>query len=351
MIHPPRIAYLIEPRFPGGTSAAIATELRAVAKHARIKVYAYASKMFKGRSIARNLAMALDELGIEIEWDPTRIAADLVIVHNPTFLKFDTDFAPKIVTPHLVVVTHENFVRPGGAEPFDVAHCLNMLERSGLALRKSLAPVSRYNRSTVEGWLAAHGMTGVWDVLENDWHNICAVDGASPTDRPRDRRGRHSRSGFEKFPSMADMELIFPETAEANVILGADLFLRYAVQKPHWQLLPFGSVELPEYFDMIDFMIYFCSPTLRESFGRVVSDATAAGKVVITDADTAMNFGDGVIAARPVEVSDIIARLIEKPALYQEHVRKAQSHLETLSAEAFLSRHGDVLTCAGARPK
>ncbi len=351
MIQPPRIAYLIEPRFPGGTSAAIATELRAVSKTASVKIYAYSSKMFKGRSIARSLAIALSELGLEIEWDPERIAADTVIVHNPTFLKFDAVFAPKIVTPHLIVVTHENFTRPGGAEPFDVAHCLALLERSGLALRKSLAPVSQYNRSTVENWLASRSASSAWEVLGENWHNICNVNGAPPTDRPRDRRGRHSRSGFEKFPSMADMDLIFPETAEANVILGADLFLRYAVQKPHWQLLPFGSVELTEYFDMIDFMVYFCAPTLRESFGRVISDATSAGKVVITDADTAMNFGKGVISARPADVSDIIARLIGQPARYQEHVKQAQADLANLSADAFMARHAAVLMHPEVRAK
>jgi hypothetical protein len=36
--------------------------------------------------------------------------------------------------------------------------------------------------------------------MAEDWINICDFPFAPPTPAPRDRRGRHSRPGFEKFP-------------------------------------------------------------------------------------------------------------------------------------------------------
>ncbi|MEM9707334.1 MAG: hypothetical protein AAF871_00960 [Pseudomonadota bacterium] len=343
-----RIAYLIDPRAPGGTSSAVAAELRAIAGLADIRVYAVTSKMFSGAEISKNLREVFDELEIHLIWDSEEIAADVVVAHNLVFLKFETEFPTRIVTPHLVVVVHENFTRRGGYEPFDVAHALGLLARSGAVIRRSLAPVSAFNRETVANWLAGRPEANVWTLLSEDWHNICDHRMIPPTSSPADRRGRHSRAGFEKFPSLDAMDLCFPETAAANVILGADTFIRDGIHRPHWQMLPFGSVELGEYFDMIDFMVYFCAATLQESFGRVVTDAIAAGKVVITDKATAANFGDGVITAEPEDVSDIVDHLVANPSDYVRQATDAQARLGAFSAEAFRARHAGLFDRASS---
>ena len=41
---------------------------------------------------------------------------------------------------------------------------------------------------------------------------------------------------------------------------------------------------------MIDFFVYFTAPTWQESFGRVVAEAIAAGKVVLTNPDIGATF-------------------------------------------------------------
>ena len=348
MRRPSRVAYLIEPRFPGGTSAAVARELEVVREFANVTVNLFWSKMFGAREIARPLQIMLEDPGLAVVKNPSQIAADLVVVHNPCFLKFDTVFPCSIVARHLVAVTHENFLRPGAQETFDVSRCLGYLERSGAALRRSLAPVSRYNRETVVNWLAGRPETGSWQLLPHDWHNICSTGFAPPTTHPADRRGRHSRPGFEKFPALAEMDACFPATAEKNVILGADSFIRDGLTRPHWTMLPFQGIELTEYFEMIDFMIYFCAPTYRESFGRVIADATSAGKVVITDPETASVFGPGVVSAQPSEVNDIVRKLIEAPNLYAAKVQRAQEDLMRFSAEAFRASHQELFSGAGA---
>lgn len=349
MAAPLRIAYVVDPRFPGGTSSAVAAELRLVAGFGRIRVHAVESAMFRGRAIAPVLEAAFDDIGIEPDWDAPVIAADIVILHNPAFLKFQRVFDRRIICRHLIVVTHENFERPGGAAGFDVSSCLNMIDRAALALQRHIAPVSAANRKTVESWFAGEGARAGWQMLPEDWFNICAFDMVPPPATPSDRRGRHSRPGFEKFPALDCLDRCFPDHARANVILGADSLIAQGATRPHWQLLPFGALEVDRYFAMIDFMVYFTSPVWRESFGRVLAEAMAAGKVVISDPDTAATFGGGVIPATPDEVDACIARHLAEPELYRRQVARGQTALVRFSAAAFTSMFGAVCDRAMAR--
>ncbi|HQU68021.1 MAG TPA: hypothetical protein PLI43_07455 [Albidovulum sp.] len=346
---PLRIAYVLDPRFPGGTSSAVAAELKVAARFGRITVHAVEGSMFRGRTVAPALETAFDDLGIEPVWDAPVISADLVILHNPAFLKFERQFGARIFCRDLIAVTHENFERPGGVEGFDAAKCLALIDRATLALRKHVAPVSAANRRTLAGWFARQGAPAGWQVLPDDWFNICAFETLPPTATPADRRGRHSRAGFEKFPSLEIMDRCFPAHAGANVILGADGLIAQRLARPHWTLLPFGAKSVEEYFGMIDFMVYFTSPAWRESFGRVLAEAMAAGKVVISDPATAESFGGGVIGAAPDEVDAIVARHVAEPKLYRAQVARGQAAMARFSAEAFAAMFGAVADRAGGR--
>lgn len=337
MLTRPSVAYVLDPRFPGGTSSAVAAELRAIAPVARPTLHAVSSRMLSGRDMAPVLAEALSDLGMTPVWDAPEIAADTVILHNPAFLKFDADLGRRIVARRLIVVTHENFLRPGGAEGFDVAACLGRIDRGSLALSKVLAPVSAHNRTTVADWAARNGLPEGWSLLPDDWFNICDFALVPPSAHPRDRRGRHSRPGLEKFPGREALDFCFPAHAEANVILGADILMTGPTPS-HWQLHPFRGLELPRYFEMIDFMVYFTAPTWQESFGRVLAEGIAAGKVVISDAATAAGFGGGVLAAEPQEVDGIVSYFVTHPARYATQVKKAQETLGRFSPAAFLKQ-------------
>jgi hypothetical protein len=320
----------MDPRFPGGTSTAAAAELPIVASLARLRVHAVEAAMFGGRELSPALAETFDELGIAPDWDSPVAGADLVVFHNPVFLKFQDDFAKRIVARHLVVVTYENFLRPGGAEAFDVARCLDQIDRAALTLRKSLAPVSALNRATVCDWLQQHPGHGGWQVLDRDWFSICDFPRIAPTSFPSDRRGRLSRPGFEKFPPLSDMDLCFPDHGAANIILGADALLASDLQRPHWTMIPFNGLPVQRFFDMIDFLVHFTAPTWRESFGRAL-----AGKVVISDPETASTFAGAVVPATPAEVDETIAHFVANPALYRSQVLNAQSQLDAFSGRAF----------------
>jgi hypothetical protein len=346
---PLRIAYVLDPRFPGGTSSAVAAELKVAAGFGRITVHAVESSMFRGRTVAPQLQEALDELGLVPVWNAPVITADIVLLHNPAFLKFQRHFGTRILCRDLIVVTHESFERPGGREGFDAAACLALIDRATLALRKQVAPVSAANRRTVTDWFARLGKPAGWQLLPEDWFNICAFEKLPPTAAPADRRGRHSRAGFEKFPALDVLDRCFPDHAGANVILGADSLIAQGVTRPHWTLLPFGAMGVESYFGMIDFMVYFTSPTWRESFGRVLAEAIAAGKVVISDPATAESFSSGVIGAAPEEVDAIVARHVAEPGRYRGQVARGQAALTRFSAEAFAAMFGAVCDRASGR--
>ncbi|PPB82282.1 hypothetical protein LV82_00209 [Albidovulum inexpectatum] len=326
-----RIAYAIDPRFPGGTSSAVAAELGAVAGMASVRVHPVHSRMFRDRPVSPRLAECLASLGIALAAEGETIRGDLVILHNPACLKFQDQAGFQIIARHLVVVTHENFLRPGDAPSFDVAKCLGQIDRASLCARKSLAPISAVNRASIQSWARTNDLPAGWDLLPEDWFNICDAPLRPATDRPRDRRGRHSRPGLEKFPPLRDLELCFPAHAESNVILGADLLMRLPELPTHWRLYPFGGLDLSRYFEMIDFLPYFTSPMWRESYGRVLAEGVAAGKVVLSDPQTAMTFQGAVVATTPAGVDGIIARMIADPGLYRAQVAEGQE---------IIARHG-----------
>ncbi|WP_299506698.1 hypothetical protein [uncultured Roseobacter sp.] len=344
-----RIAYVLDPRFPGGTSSAVAAELEVVSTMAQVQVFGLETDMFSGQRVAPQLSDTLLRLNIPFHWANRDIAADIVIFHNPSCLKFQDTLGVTILARHLVVVTHENFLRPGGAEAFDVAKCLDQIAAASVTLDRWIAPISAWNRSTVTGWDAANRLGAGWSLLDTDWFNICAFDMIPPTSSPRDRRGRHSRPGLEKFPQRDVLEMCFPQTAAINTILGADSLMQADDLPSHWSVHPFGGLTLQQYFDKIDFLVYYTAPTWRESFGRVIAEAVAAGKIAITDPETARTFEGAAISAAPEEIDQVIANYIAAPDRYRADVLSGQQKLARFSAAAFKSRMGNFLTgCAGA---
>lgn len=332
-----RLALVTDPRFPGGTSAAVAAEIRALGGEFAVSINAIETKMFKGRTPHPAIAAAAEEQGLSIHWNPPVVHADTVVFHNPSCLRFDHSLATRFSCADAFVVTHENFVRPTGAEGFDVSACLALIEASLVCGRRRLAPVSSHNRRTVETWL--EGASSAWTLTRHDWFNILDLEVKPPNPRPRDRRGRHSRPGLEKFPGLDAMKAHFPPHAERCAILGGDVILSGPDPAPaHWDVRRFGDLEVAAFLSTIDFFVYFTSPSWRESFGRVVAEAIAAGKLVITDSGTAAPFGPGVVAAHGGEVDGVIREFCADPARYVAAVEAAQAELQQFGAVAFVRR-------------
>ncbi len=331
-----RLALVVDPRFPGGTSVAVAAEIRALARATDLRVVALETKMFAGREIHPAVQAALEANGLDLIWNPAVVRADTIVVHNPSCLRFDSALPVRMSCTRAVVVTHENFVRPNGSEAFDVAACLDLLEARLVCAERSLAPVSPYNRQTVRDWLSRG--TRTWPLADRDWFSILDLELIPPTLHPRDRRGRHSRPGFEKFPHEDLMRAHFPTHAEACIILGGDGLLLAPERLPaHWDVRPFGASEVADFLKEIDFFVYFTNPLWRDSFGRVIAEAIAAGKVVLTDALTATSFPGAVVVSDGSDVDRLIRELVRDPIRYGDIARRAQATLARLSPDAFVT--------------
>lgn len=332
-----RLALVIDPRFPGGTSRAVAEEIRALGGEVDLSVCALETAMFKGREINPSLASALDETGLDLNWNPKVVHADTIVVHNPSCLRFDARLVTRLSCAQAIVVTHENFLRPGDAESFDVARCLDLLDAAIVCGRRVLAPVSRHNRQTVEAWLARDRRA--WDLCSRDWINILDLTVTPPNPAPRDRRGRHSRPGPEKFPPLETMRAHFPPHSDRCIILGADCLMNGPEAPPaHWDLRRFGESDVQRFLAEIDFFVCFTNPNWRESFGRVIAEAIAAGKLVITDPGTAAPFASAVVASEGDNIDDIVQRFCAEPDRYVRFVEAAQLELKAFAPSAVAQR-------------
>ena len=333
-----RVALVIDPRFSGGTSSAVAHEIRTIAPHVDLEVHALETRMFKGRAVNPHLQAALEETGTELIWNARVIRSEVVVLHNNSCLKLNDRLDIRILCDRLFVVTHENFLHPDGTDGFDVAKTVSLIEGAAICRARFFAPVSGYNRRGVEAWLKAHRAR--WQMAAFNWFNICDFETTPPTAEPRDRRGRLSRAGYEKFPALSVMRAHFPATAEANLILGGDSFLLDPQGIPaHWEVLPFGSAPVFEVLKDLDFFVYYTHPHWRESFGRVIAEAISAGKLVITDPGTAEIFGPAVHAAEPeADIGAIIGRYLADPGAYVRFVDQAQRHIAGFSAASFVEK-------------
>ena len=347
-INLPEVTYLVEPRFPGGTSSALSEEIRAISSFCRPTVLGVKSKMFSGDAISPKLKSTFQECHVPFAWCGTTVQADTIIIQNPSFLKFQDTLNVSLLAKTIIVVTHENFYRPTGEPAFDIDVVLNCIDKSSLSCQKFLAPISPYNRSTVERWVQSCDSFG-WSILPQDWFNICEFDLRPPTNFPQDRRGRLSRAGNEKFPPLNALDQSFPDTSDSCLLLGADTLVPFASTRPHWEIHPFGSMPVDTFFDGIDFMVYHTSPTWRESFGRVIAEAIAAGKVVITDTETAINFYGGVVHSNPENVSMNIENIINCPGAYQAIVAEGQKALSRYSAQNFCDFFSDTMSTLTVR--
>ncbi len=333
----PSIALVVEPRFPGGTSSAVAQEIIALAPHYSLKIYALETNMFKGRHVNQKLQDAADSMGIEICWNPKVIQDEVVVLHNPSCLRFNKELNTRILADRFFAVCHENLLQGDDRETYDVDLTLELLERATVAGARYLAPISQLNRDGVSRWLTASKRN--WLVAAFDWFNICDFDFEPPSEVPRDTRGRVSRAGFEKFPDFKTLQTLFPSEAEQCLMLGADTLLaddKLSIPV-NWELLPFGSVDVKEFYRRFDFFVYFTSAYLSESFGRVLAEAIAAGKLVITDPRTAASFGNAVVGVEPASVDEVIASFTRNPGRYVDFVKQAQATIALrFSSEAFL---------------
>ncbi|MFG3342786.1 glycosyltransferase [Glycomyces sp. NPDC048151] len=149
--------------------------------------------------------------------------------------------------------------------------------------------------------------------------------------------GRHSRDDWTKWPTRADLPLVYPGDGrwDVRVMGGAASVARITGQEPPsaWTCYGFDETDVDSFLYQLDFWIYFPHPQQYEAFGRAVLEALAAGCVTVLPPRFEPTFGDAALYCEPSEVAGLVdglyadpERFLDQSALAQQRVRERFSH-------------------------
>ena len=299
-------------RFPGGTSTAVAEELRAQAAAG----YRTGLIQLKGpvlkypHPIHPEIRRCLDQ-GIADLLDPDApVAARLALVQHPSLFTYLPRRALRIeAEARLLIVRHPPF--DGSGRPGYDGAAIHRHVEAVLGGEVLWAPVG----PAVREQLAA--LDEPPPLFPLDWHGVLdpgpwRVARTGPLEA-RPVIGRHSRPDPLKWPDDREATLAaYPDDPSFVVrILGGGPFLRELVgaYPRNWEVLPFNAIAPADFLSTIDFFVYFHHSQWVEAFGRTVIEAMASGAVTILPPHFETLFGDGAIYAEPHEVRELVRRL------------------------------------------
>lgn len=292
------IVVLADPRFPGGTSTALAEELHAgAAANWRTALLPLESAALRfPHPFHPAVRAALDAGAAELVEPGVAIEAGLVLAHHPELFRFQPTQSLRLRAEQRLLIVHHP-PRDAEGQPFyDPAAIARNAEES-LGGPVLWAPVGPAVRAQLDGALA---------LLPEDWVNV--ID-AEPWRVHRDGfkgercvLGRHSRPDPLKWPATRAQVLeAYPEDPRFAVhVLGGGPFLvelMGARLPPNWQVRPFLAGAAPAFLAGLDFFVYYHHPRWVEAFGRTVLEALAAGCVAILPPLMAPLFGEAAVYA------------------------------------------------------
>jgi hypothetical protein len=292
-------------RFPGGTSTAVAEELRAQAAAG----YRAGLIQLKGpilqypHAIHPKIRACLDEGLAELLDPDAAVAARLVLAHHPSLFTHLPHRALRIEAEARMLIVHHPPLDGFGQPSYDWALIRRHAEAvlGGEVLWAPIGPSVREQFAAISDPPPLFGL---------DWYNV--IDHRPwrmPRKGPLERRpviGRHSRPDPLKWPDDPATTLaVYPDDPSFIVrILGGDAFLRelVGVYPPNWQVWPFNAMPPERFLRTVDFFVYFHHSKWVEAFGRAVIEAMASGAVAILPGHFEALFGDGPVYAEPQEV-------------------------------------------------
>ncbi len=321
------VVYVIDGRFEGGVSTAVASELDEIFRdNERIRV---------GLLLVRAHLLHLPwpvHVGIRAHVTAGRLQllrpgerwhAQVALVHHPVVFRHLPRTPLPVTADRAILILHHPMFDNTGARQYDVAEVQANIAAT-LAPEVLIAPVSPVVRRALSGHRSEHG-----PVVDEDWINlIYPAEWPFDLDRPPPDPahivlGRHARPHPQKWPDT------WEEAAAAHLadrpevelrILGAGDFLteHYGrAMPPTWVELPFSDEGVPEFLSGLDFYVYYHSSAWLEAFGRTVLEALACGLVTILPPHFEEMFGEAAVYATPREVAAVIDGFLEDPDAWQ----------------------------------
>ncbi|MEO1495093.1 MAG: glycosyltransferase [Pseudomonadota bacterium] len=312
----PDILLIGDPRFAGGTSAALIADAEAFLALGATVGLMFVTSGFLGEGDQPNPAvMALaDRDGVMVIPAAGTVRTGTVFLHHPMVFFHDIAERAEIRADRAALVTHHAPFRGDGSLEYDPVGTARKIHRifglsplwapiSGLC-RAQLASFAPLIRLTSEDWIntfETSDWTPVREILSGDVLTI----------------GRHGRVDFLKWPETADqIAACLPEGQDRRIrVMGCpeDHLRDIGADMSGWDLVPYGAEPVRDFLDSLDVFSYFHHPLWVETFGRTVAEAALMGRALVLDPALEATFGDIALYPRPAEVSDVIARLVSDP--------------------------------------
>jgi glycosyltransferase involved in cell wall biosynthesis len=340
------VAILSDFRYPGGTSASIAAEVRAQAEAAFSTVLVHVPSPHQARALpfSPRITDLLRDGAAVLAREDEQVAARLLLVRQPRIFTADLAVPPRIRAERTVMVINQP---PGDAENpqsyYDFAAIRERVHRY-FGPDVVWAPISPQVREQVRRVAPDAPLAAA------DWHEIIDV-----ADWWRDRDGfvdrvpvigRHGRADPVKWPrDPAEILQAYPDTGDVRVRVlgGGEIAVKRLGHKPaNWDVVRFGAEQPEEFLRTIDFFVYFHDPSLVEAFGRTILEAMASGVPVIIGEHFRPVFADAALYSTPARALDLVRELYADRGGYRAVVARArefaeqryghQSHLTRLAA-------------------
>lgn len=327
------VAILSDFRYPGGTSASIAAEVRAQARAGLTTVLVHVrSPHLKAKRPFHPLITELIRDGsATLAAEGEDVTARLLVVRQPRIFTEDPAVPPVVRSGRAVMVLNQ---APGDAgDPARYYAYAEVRERVEELFGGGIewAPISPQVRAEV---LRADPSA---ELTTADWHEI--IDGAEwwhpPATEARGTPviGRHGRPDPVKWPRTRE-ELLraYPDGPDVRVRIlgGGELAVERLGRKPaNWEIVEFGTMEPAAFLRDLDFFVYFHDPDLIEAFGRTIMEAMAAGVPVIVGEHFRPIFGDAALYTTPEGVRPLVRELWADRERYRQIVLHGREFIET----------------------
>lgn len=336
---------LTDPRFTGGTSAAVAADVKAMsAAGLSIGLALIEAQGFFLDTETPNPAVLslLDLPGVtEVKLGGSeRARCDVAFFHHPSMFENPVKQGLQIEAGRSVLIAHQPLFLGDSAlafDPFRVQR--NVRKQFGQSLL--WAPVSGLCREQFRAFAPMLRMT------REDWPNAFDVSAWSPQRAKLQSRmltvGRHGRAHPDKWPATGkEISLSLPAGPETKVsVMGADRAFLEAkgVDISAWSVLDFNEIPVPDFLDGLDVFSYHHAPTWVESFGRTIAEAMLMNVRCILSPALKATFGPHAHYGTPEEVPAILDHIRANLAAEREAAAAARDFcISAFSTEAIISR-------------
>ncbi|WP_394181618.1 glycosyltransferase [Yoonia maritima] len=324
---------VIDPRFAGGTAAAMASDINAFLdaglEVGLVEVKSpYLSDVTEARSKA--VAKIREDNRLHVIHDTAYrvVKARAAFLHHPMTFFYGLDQPIQLQVEKSFMVAHHLPFRGDGSLQYDpIVTSWRAYRATGA--KPIWAPVSGICRQQLQSFAP------LIRLASQDWPNVFDVSAWTPTREiftgDHITIGRHGRADLLKWPeTAAEIAASLPSLPNTRIrVMGAPTaeLDTMGVDRSSWTVIPFDAEPVAQFLDQLDVFIYHFHPNSSESFGRTVAEAMLMGAVCILDPRLEPTFGDLALYCLPDETAAMIGRLRADPAAARSLADRARNSI------------------------